>query len=142
MQSTRVRVLASWSNGVAADTLSPADVTALGVALATNDTSAASVAGAVVQGVAVPASLPQVAVRVTLAGSALTPAPSTTILVSNSPVCLVGLAPLAATSASWGPVGPPGALDSALLSWQPRQDLVWEGVTAPVSPRVLGGAGC
>ncbi|KAI8463288.1 MAG: hypothetical protein J3K34DRAFT_496093 [Monoraphidium minutum] len=128
-QATRLRARADWSNGGAApgDTITGADITAL-AGFVSNNSAVVAVQGSTARGVAAGAAV------VGLAGSAPAAAPAA-LTVSNTPVCLVALEPLATTGVEFvagatPPAPRPGM--AAALSWRGAQRLEWEGAAAHV----------
>lgn len=126
-QATRLKATADWSNGGAAagDTIRQADVTAL-AAFVSNSSGVAFVLGATLRGMSTGAASVGIA-RLT------PPAAPAAITVSDTPACLLSLAPLATTGiqlvrSSLAPLPD----TTTTLGWRAAQDLVWEDSVAQI----------
>jgi hypothetical protein len=128
-QSTRLRARADWSNGGGGpgDTIAAADVTPLST-FAANDSTVVLVLAAVARGVGPgTASIGLLGFR---PAGGVTPA---AITVTDAPVCLVALEPLATTGVAFvGPLPTPPYDGAAQLSWRAAQQLDWEDSEARV----------
>ncbi|GBF99606.1 hypothetical protein Rsub_12070 [Raphidocelis subcapitata] len=128
-QSTRLRARADWSNGGGgpADSIAAADVTPLSTFTA-NDSTVVLVLGAAARGVGPGAA------SIGLAGFTPTGAVAPAVItVTDAPVCLVALEPLATTGVGFvGPLPSPPSGGAAQLSWRAEQQLDWEDSEARV----------
>jgi hypothetical protein len=133
-QSTRIRALATWTNGGLAgeDTITDADVTQY-LQFSSNDTAVAMVLGSVVKGMGPGAA------AITASGIPAA-VPAAVVSVSQQSVCLLAVDALATTgvrlvasapgSATAFSPGQPLLGSSPVLFWQAAQDLAWEDSSA------------
>ncbi|KXZ55299.1 hypothetical protein GPECTOR_3g434 [Gonium pectorale] len=129
-QSTQLYLMANWSNNgtTAADTLADVDVTSLVSNWTVDSPQALRVVGSTARGM-----VPHAGVTVTALGAGGRALATTTLAVSDQPVCVDSLDAVAVSNVAISGQGQPGSAGRWRVSFKAEQNLNWELATARVS---------